>query len=185
MSLLDVKVPNGRTRPLSKKEQKKWLRKMRFDLRSPCDDCPFSKNAPMHSGIIADVMTYLQLMLRGTLVHSCHKTDRYADCEESKRSPESAGLQHCAGAMIMSWKAELPQVFLLQALLKGKLKVERLNMEAPVFDGAASALRHYLPGMAKFAKDPEQKKTIELFAERCGEPGVEGIVRNAIAGETL
>lgn len=68
-----------------------------FDLKGPCSDCPFGKNAPFHSGIIADLEKLLYGLAKGDIIHTCHKTDPRADGFIAT----SKNVQHCGGLLQM------------------------------------------------------------------------------------
>ncbi len=148
------------------KLNKRIMKEMRFDLRSPCDDCPFRTNAPMHEGIIAELTSKIDSLLDDGLVHSCHKTDPRADCEAHKRAPKGSPVQHCAGALIMMEKMGRRQIAAVFAEIKGIYDPKRLNMEAPVFSSPKEMLLYYVPGLiAKMPNHPEMKKLKAVVAE--------------------
>lgn len=138
---------------------KQIAKTMRFDLRSPCSDCPFRTDAPMHEGIIAELPSKLDSLQEGILAHTCHQTDPRADCRADKRAPAGSPVQHCAGALIFAENVGLPQLPAIAAEAKGIYNPKRLNMSAPVFDSQVKMLLHYIPGMiAKFPHHPQTKK---------------------------
>jgi hypothetical protein len=116
------------------------VRLLRFDLRSPCADCPFRNDLPINEGTVGTFAENIWSIIRGEFVHSCHKTDPRSDYEPAKdyRGP----IQHCAGAMVMMEKSEEPSNFMLWAEAQGKMKRKRLNLGAPVDDIYTTAGRY-------------------------------------------
>lgn len=104
---------------------------MAYDLRRPCDDCPFVKASPWHEGIAAGAMKCVKTMERHRFAHSCHNTDPDADCATAKHY--KGPLQHCRGVLIMmcktgdGWDLQLP---FMQAAEAGKLDLEELSAAA-------------------------------------------------------
>lgn len=80
---------------------------LRYDLRTPCKDCPFRKDVPLHDGV-ADSLPKLmgQFMGGDDAFHTCHKTDPRSDSAEGQafRGP----IQHCAGFLIMLRRSRFP-----------------------------------------------------------------------------
>lgn len=139
---------------------------IRFDLRSPCDDCPFRTDAPMHEGIMSELPQKILLLESGNLAHTCHKTDPRADCAPERRAPPGSPIQHCAGAIIMALKIDKWQHIMTRGLLAGKFDHERLNINAPVFSSPMAMLAHYIPGMVeKHPHHPESKELMKFHAQ--------------------
>ncbi len=150
----------------AKRLDKRIMKSMRFDLRSPCSDCPFRTDAPMHEGIIAEIHNKLTAMDDAALAHSCHQTDPRADCAPEKRVPKGSPVQHCAGALIMQRKMGDPQLLAAMAEAKGLFKPERLNMEAPVFSSKKKMLLHYIPGLLALLPHHPQAGELRSLAEQ-------------------
>ena len=71
---------------------------MRFDLKKPCSNCPFSKGRsddPFRRRASGSSRRRFSKKIRHT---PCHKTDR----------GQKKDIQHCAGAMIVLEKLERP-----------------------------------------------------------------------------
>jgi len=105
----------------------------RFDLKSPCAECPFRSDLPWDYHPEAFMKNLDNIIQHGS-PHSCHLTDPNAD--NHRVDPETAGLpQHCAGALIMLKKEGRTTVPVLQELAKGNLAPwDDLDMSAPVYD---------------------------------------------------
>lgn len=103
---------------------------MRFDLRTPCRDCPFRTDiefalAPGRVREIWDAITTQD----ATFV--CHKTTRFDDDGEYRAS---ATEQHCAGALILLLRKERPNQLMRIAARIGRFDPDALDLDAPVFD---------------------------------------------------
>lgn len=117
---------------------------LRYDMRNPCSDCPFSTNAPWHQGIMEELARKTALMDAGHLAHTCHQTDARADCAATKRAPNGAPMQHCAGMLIMAEKTGLQQRHMFAAQIRGAYNPAKLNLNGPVFDSMGHMFSHYL-----------------------------------------
>lgn len=73
-------------------------RELHFDMKAPCDDCPFRRDVPCHDGVGSDLMSIWGKIETGRFAHSCHKTDSRSD---GFTGNEKTKIQHCAGALIM------------------------------------------------------------------------------------
>ena len=101
---------------------------MKFDLKSPCDNCPFRN----------DINFYLHPERRQEIADSllndhtfpCHKTT-----PETSSNKDIKKIQHCAGALIVMLKSgEIWDNFLFRlAAISKMLKPEEMDMQAPVF----------------------------------------------------
>jgi hypothetical protein len=94
-----------------------------FDRVRPCDDCPFRKDVPPEDGIGGNIPSMFADIDMGRFTHTCHKTDPRAD----GFIPTHEGpIQHCAGAIIMMLKSNIPPGgTLLGAIAKGRLVASR------------------------------------------------------------
>ena len=109
-----------------------------WDLKSPCDDCPFLKRSPYHEGVASSLPNYVDSIEAHRFAHTCHKTD----ARPSVDGPRTWGgrAKHCAGAILMLLKTgnglDL-QLALLQACEDGKLDIhemtERARRDSSVF----------------------------------------------------
>lgn len=159
-------MTSARQRRRKLREDKRIMTQMRFDLRSPCSDCPFRTDAPMHEGIISDLVSKFDSFDHDELAHSCHQTDPRACCPPEKRMPAGSPIQHCAGALIFAYKQDRPQWPMILAEAKKLLDPKKLNMAAPVFDNKVKMLLHYIPGItAKFPNDPRTKQLQAVEAQ--------------------
>lgn len=120
-----------------------------FDLKTPCDDCPFRTDVYFHRGIYDELDTYEKGLKTGNFAHTCHKTDKRADgFEESYKKDKP---QHCAGLLIMAKKMNKSTVLLDYMDALGE--TVELNMDAPVFKSIKDMRKHY----------KENKPTRETF----------------------
>lgn len=132
----------------------KTSQEVHFDLKRPCDDCPFRTDAKRHDGVIKDLPTLHGRLERGLFAHTCHKTDPRSDGPNPKyKGP----VQHCAGALILcrndkDYKLQHPQI---DAALAGKFDPTELDMESPVFKSFHEMVKHYV---AIVNEDERRKK---------------------------
>lgn len=77
---------------------------MRYDLRKPCDDCPFMRATPYHSGVAASLLKCKESIDTNVFSHSCHKTDNRKACDGPKG--HKGPIQHCVGALLMILKSK-------------------------------------------------------------------------------
>lgn len=72
---------------------------MNFDLKQPCNDCPFIKNGRMHNSLGEGRMSEIVEYVRDDRTFECHKTVYNNNVEA----------QHCAGALLfMEQSSERP-----------------------------------------------------------------------------
>lgn len=120
-----------------------------WDLKGPCNDCPFRKNAPEHEGVAAAIPGYIESIREHRFSHTCHKTDNEADGPKNHKGK----IQHCAGALHFMVKARCDlQRPLLQAIDAGQLDVhamcKRARRDKRVF-GSIKQLVNYYAAMAQ------------------------------------
>ena len=108
---------------------------MNFDLHRPCASCPFRTDKPFF--LPPERRDEIATGLESDMTFSCHMTNDFCDepedcgCEgvhETRRS------QHCAGAMIVLEKMEMPNQLMRICERIGLYDRDRLVMDAPVFD---------------------------------------------------
>jgi hypothetical protein len=95
---------------------------MKYDLRSPCSDCPFR----------TDVRPYITVGRVAELPDvpfSCHKT---TTCKNRRNSHPDA--QHCAGSLIIHEKMDRPHQMMRIAERLRMYDRTKLNMTAPVYN---------------------------------------------------
>lgn len=68
---------------------------LHYNLKSPCADCPFRRDAPDHAGIVSAIPGYLETIAAGRFGHSCHCTDPSADGFKGGDGP----IEFCAGSL--------------------------------------------------------------------------------------
>lgn len=116
-----------------------------WDMKGPCNDCPFRRDAPDHEGVCASVKGYIEALEENRFSHSCHKTDNRADGPRN----HTGAVQHCGGALhfIVRAKCDL-QLPLLQAADAGKINLRELSTRARrdkrVFASVSELLSYYI-----------------------------------------
>ncbi len=98
---------------------------MRYDLRKPCDLCPFRND---HKRLYVPVERMLD-MASGEFC--CHKTAAHND-ETSEYEPDENS-QHCAGALIFLENIGRPHQMMRIAERLGFYNHTKLDMNSPVF----------------------------------------------------
>lgn len=97
---------------------------MKYDLRKPCDLCPFRND---------DKRLYVdteRLAEFAAGAFCCHKTTESDDDGSFTPKPDS---QHCAGALIFLEKQNPPNQMMRIAERLGLYDRTKLDMDAPVF----------------------------------------------------
>lgn len=102
---------------------------MNFDLRTPCDTCPFRTDvAPF---LRQDRGSEIADALRQDKAFACHKTVEHDD--DGERVPRSEE-QHCAGALILLERAGQPNQLMRIAERLDLYDRTKLDTSAPVFE---------------------------------------------------
>ncbi len=113
-------------------------REIHFDLKKPCDDCPFRRDVPCHDGVMGDLIGIWGKVEHGNFAHSCHKTDPRSDgFVDSYKGPT----QHCAGAIIMI-KNMGPESIQSHWILHWK-KIKKIKKHPAVFTDLKEMMLHY------------------------------------------
>lgn len=112
-------------------EKEVLAKDLRYDLRSPCADCPFLKTSEYHEGVAKHIPGYVAELQNNNFGHTCHKTDTRTGCDGPVRGKEtSKPIQHCVGALMMILKTgrgfdlQLP---LLEAMEDGRISGEEVT----------------------------------------------------------
>ena len=123
-------------------ERRNQIKEALIQIFKICKECPFTKGAPMHAGIVKALPEYHSRIERSVFSHSCHRTDPNADGYDFNYK---GMIQHCAGATILCFKDKdcSGQVELILVERAGKLDRSKLNMQAPVFDSFIQMVRYY------------------------------------------
>jgi hypothetical protein len=106
----------------------------RFDLRGPCEDCPFRKDKPFYLGgrrarEIADSI------VKDDTGFTCHKTVIYDYDEDGNDAFDvMTNGRACGGVMVMLEKMQMPSQEMRVAHRLGMFDHTKLDMDAPVFD---------------------------------------------------
>jgi hypothetical protein len=112
---------------------------MRFDIKRPCAHCPFRKDVPgyLHRERASELAR--QLVDDDLSWFACHETTGVKGGKRVKRSDQS----HCMGAAMVLWRQGMPNVATRIALASKLLRVEDLNVSAPVFDSMDQFAKHH------------------------------------------
>ena len=104
---------------------------MNFDLKKPCEDCPFRNDKEHQRGWLGeDRASEIERSLsRHTF--PCHKTTKHDDDGNYQQRPKE---QHCAGALIMLEHMEQPSQMMRIAERLGMYDRAKLEMDSPVFE---------------------------------------------------
>lgn len=122
---------------------------MKFDLKTPCKDCPFRNDRPgyLRKARARDIANALDPShLGGGTTFTCHKTTVHVegdDEDEEDHMIDGPNAQHCAGALIMlekSGRLEHNQTLRIMARL-GAFNPEELDLDAPVHASADEWIR--------------------------------------------
>lgn len=123
-----------------------------YDLKSPCDDCPFRKSSPYHSGVAGGVWDTIRTIEINRFSHTCHKTDYRQGCDGPRAGGDPGQIQACIGSLLMLLKTgdgvdlQLP---LLQAAERGQLDLDDLAARARV-DEATYTFPEFLAQYAQW-----------------------------------
>lgn len=127
-----------------------------WDLKNPCDDCPFLKASPFHEGVAENLVQTTEAIMAHRFTHTCHKTDSRPSVDGPRTWPGK--VKHCAGALLMLLKTgngldlQLP---LLQAIEAGKFDIKEMTARAKADRSVFTVpglLKFYANGMARRAR---------------------------------
>ena len=114
----------------------------RFDLRGPCEDCPFRNDKPFFLGggrarEIADSI------IKDDQGFTCHKTVIYGEDDDGEPSYDvlTRG-RACGGVMVILAKMHMFNQEMRFAVAFGMFDPDQLNMDAPVFDSMDEWVAH-------------------------------------------
>lgn len=97
---------------------------MKFDLKSPCVDCPFVKGGSANLTLRPGRLEEIVRDIRKDMSFTCHKTLGKASSEQ----------QHCGGALIFLEKENLPNQMMRIAERIGLYDPNKLKMGAKIID---------------------------------------------------
>lgn len=97
---------------------------MKFDLKTPCKDCPFLKGSSTNETLEEGRLDGIVEDIRNDASFTCHKT---LDLEFTKR-------QHCGGALIFLEREENPNQMMRIAERIGMYDYKKLKMEVDIID---------------------------------------------------
>jgi len=111
---------------------------MKMDLKKPCSNCPFRND-------IKPYLTFdraeeiLDGLINQQQSFSCHKTNDFIDDD----AIETENTQHCAGALILLEKLELPNQWMRIAERIGCYDRHKLKMDSPVYEDEHEMLERF------------------------------------------
>lgn len=97
---------------------------MKFDLRTPCPDCPFVNGSSTNRSLDPERIHGIVSDIKNDATFTCHKT----------LEQPVAVQQHCAGALIFLEKGEHPNNMLRIAERLGLYDHTKLNRDADIID---------------------------------------------------
>jgi len=106
---------------------------MRFDLKTPCVDCPFlrARRFPLTLGRVREILRAVTAEQKS---FSCHKTVDYGDGEAK------GGEQHCAGAAILLERINRPNQLMRWMERLGAYDRTKMDMKADVYSSPSEML---------------------------------------------
>ena len=113
---------------------------MRFDLTTPCKDCPFRADITFYLGPNR-VRSILHSLFAEDATFACHKTVLHDDDGNHLRGNPLE--QHCAGALLLVERAGIANQMIQIAERFGLYDPTRLNRDAPVFATPEAMVAHY------------------------------------------
>ena len=112
---------------------------MKFDIKRPCEHCPFRRDVPPFlnradsiAGDLRDDHNWF----------ACHETTGQMTGKRVKPENQS----QCAGSMIVLWRSGRPNIAMRIAIITKLLKIETLEQPAPVFDSLDEFAGHHSGG---------------------------------------
>lgn len=114
---------------------------MKFNLKTPCKDCPFRNDITpyLNKGRVKEILIALTEQDK---TFSCHKTVNYDDIDldvEYNKTIEhkpDENESHCAGALILLVKTQTiyTNVLFRLAVMSKMLDLNKLDLKAPIFN---------------------------------------------------
>jgi hypothetical protein len=97
---------------------------LKFDLKSPCKECPFIKGSATNISLASGRIEGIVDDIREGMTFTCHKTLERQNSEQ----------QHCAGALIFLEKENNPNQMMRIAERLGMYDHQKLNIGAEIID---------------------------------------------------
>lgn len=119
---------------------------MKFDLKSPCSNCPFRKDtlkgwlSSPRAKEIWDSVAFQDGLF------PCHKTTQTIETDDESENIATENSQHCAGALILLEKENATRNNFLLRIAFGiskSLKLDELKNQELVFDSAEDFIIHH------------------------------------------
>lgn len=125
------------SRPLTADSRAVRVPYMHFKLTKPCPMCPFRTDC-MPGWLSSRAESIAQEVIYEGHTFACHETTGV------KGEIPPSGEQHCAGALILAEKMEMPGQMMRIAERLGFYDATKLDMTAPVFDDVEEFIDHHL-----------------------------------------
>lgn len=113
---------------------------MNFNLRTPCDHCPFRRDRP--GFLRRERAIEITESITSGADFACHKTTRI-DPEDDSEMVVVSKSEACAGALILLEKLEKPTQMMRIAERVRCYDRFLLDMDAPVFDDEQEMIEHH------------------------------------------
>lgn len=124
---------------------------MRYDMRRPCDKCPFRRGAlQLSRASVRGIVGQFANGSAGQFV--CHKTAVVDDDEGVFTAVGAPKAQHCAGALIFAEKHSRPTQMMRIAERLGFYDHTKLEAHDEVYDSLREALAHASPDRKRRTK---------------------------------
>lgn len=104
-----------------------------FKLKTPCQNCPFRTDVTPYIRV-----QYLKQVLADRHVFVCHKTVDYSHFDKGRKTSDT---QPCAGFLICMQHDNKKNDLMQLAERLGLYDPSKMNMDAPVYKGAAAAIK--------------------------------------------
>jgi Family of unknown function (DUF6283) len=109
---------------------------LKFDIKRPCEHCPFRRDVPPYLHRARQIARQME---DDHYWFACHETTGMKHGKRVRRADQS----HCAGLMAVLWREGNPNIAMRLALAFKMISREQLEAEQPVFDSLAEFARHH------------------------------------------
>ena len=117
---------------------------MRFNLKKPCDYCPFRIDRPGYLTAARAREIIEALLADDWAWFGCHKTTEEIEGEDGWSDRQCVdSTQQCAGSLILLLKLGQPNVATRMAVAMGLLDLDTLDMTAPVAGSTEAFIEHH------------------------------------------
>lgn len=117
---------------------------MKYTLTKPCTDCPFRIDCLEGWLGVDRAEEIINSLIARQQTFTCHSFNKFSENEDGDSIViEDKDSQHCAGAMILLEKIDLPNQMMRIAERLRLYDRSKLDMHAPVFDRAEEFIEHH------------------------------------------